>query len=78
MMIGNIKNVVYLLIKGFYEKNFDIFLIVRNMIIIIGGFIFGVVCLIYFLSKLGEWSLLLILIFFLYVNLLLGYEFYNL
>lgn len=78
MMTGNIKNAAYLLTKGLYEKNSDIFLIARNTIIIIGGFIFGVVCSTYFSSKLGEWSLSLILIPLLYVNLLLGHEFYNL
>lgn len=60
MMTGNIKNAAYLLTKGLYEKNSDIFLIARNTIIIIGGFIFGVVCSTYFSSKLGEWSLSLI------------------
>ena len=53
MMTGNIKNAAYLLTKGLYEKNSDIFLIARNTIIIIGGFIFGVVCSTYFSSKLG-------------------------
>lgn len=76
MMTGNIKNAAYLLTKGWYEKNDELFNIGRNTLTVIVAFACGVVCSTLLSLAYGEYALTPVLLPLLYVNYLLTQEYY--
>ncbi|MGQ7371965.1 YoaK family protein [Streptococcus suis] len=68
MMTGNVKNAAYIWFKGLMEKNAHLQETGRNIYIIILGFMLGVCLSTLFSQSFGEYALLGVLPFVLYIN----------